>query len=81
MSHDENLRQPQKIEMYERMAHDLNNLLSAIIGFCYLLKKQTSQNVAAQDTLEELLKAATKAVEVAQGCMTFARDRSQMVCP
>ena len=52
MSNDENQRQSQEMEMYMQIAHDVNNLLTAIIGFSYLLTKQTSQNTSAQDIIE-----------------------------
>ncbi len=81
MSHDENLRQSQDMEMYNGIAHDVNNLLTAIIGFCYLLKKQTLQNAAAQDTIEDLLKAAKRAVEVAQGCVAICTGQESNIYP
>ncbi|MBF0558037.1 MAG: response regulator [Nitrospirae bacterium] len=78
---DDNMRQSQKIEVDERIVHDFNDILTAIIGFCHLLKIQTVQNRIAQDTIAELLNAARKAAEIAQGCKAIRTRQESDVNP
>jgi PAS domain S-box-containing protein len=75
------LQQVQKMEAIGRLAggiaHDFNNILAAMFGFGFLLQQDTEGNPAAQESIGEILKAATRAKELVQQILTFSRQREQ----
>ena len=75
------LRQAQKMEAIGTLAggiaHDFNNMLAAIFGYSYLLQQDTNGNAAAQENIEAILKAATRAKELVKQILTFSRQREQ----
>ena len=75
------LRQAQKMEAIGTLAggiaHDFNNILAAMFGFGHLLQQDTEGNAPAQESLAEILKAATRAKDLVQQILTFSRQREQ----
>jgi PAS domain S-box-containing protein len=75
------LFQAQKMESVGRLAggiaHDLNNVISAILGNLYLLQEEVCGRPSARESAGEILKAATRAKELVQQILTFSRRRDQ----
>jgi len=75
----ERIRQIQKIEAVGRLAggvaHDLNNLLSPIIGYCELLSQDTDLNNKSQKYLNEILNAGFRARELVHQLLAFCRKQ------
>lgn len=75
------LQQAQKMEAIGTLAggiaHDFNNILSAIFGYGSLLQQDTEGNPAAQQDIEEILKAASRAKDLVQQILTVSRQREQ----
>jgi PAS domain S-box-containing protein len=69
--------QAQKMESVGRLAggvaHDLNNFLTAIMGFGELARLGTSPSAPAADHLDKLLQAADRSRAVVSQLLTFAR--------
>jgi PAS domain S-box-containing protein len=75
------IQQAQKMEAIGTLAggiaHDFNNILASMYGYAYLLQQDTLGNAAAQDSVEEFLKATGRAKELVQQILTFSRQREQ----
>jgi PAS domain S-box-containing protein len=75
------IQQAQKMEAIGTLAggiaHDFNNILAAMFGYAYLLQQDTEGNHAAQESIDEILKAASRAKELVQQILTFSRQREQ----
>jgi len=75
---ENHLRRAQKMEAIGTLAggiaHDFNNMLGAMFGFGYLLRQDTQGNPAAQESVEEILKAAGRAKELVKQILTFSRQ-------
>ena len=61
------------------VAHDYNNLLTSIIGYCELLASSAPENNSQQDWLAEILAAANRAAALTQDLLAFSRR--QMITP
>jgi signal transduction histidine kinase len=55
------------------IAHDLNNILTAIIGFATLLGEQVPQQETALESVEEILAAADRASSLTRQLLAFGR--------
>ena len=75
----EQLGQSQKIESIGRLAggvaHDLNNLLTPIVGYADLLKREYSQNTHAVERIDHILSASEKAKRLVQQLLSFSRKQ------
>ena len=71
------LRQAQKMEAIGSLAggiaHDFNNVLYAIIGYTELSMDAVPEGSKARRNLQEVLKAADRAKDMAQQILTFSR--------
>ncbi len=78
-------RQLQKMESLGTLAggiaHDLNNLLSAILGNAELAKTKLSSDSTVQGNLQEILTAGNRAKELVKQILSFCRKVEQRVQP
>lgn len=61
------------------VAHDYNNMLTSIIGYCELLSASLEEGTRDQDWLAEILASANRAAALTQDLLAFSRK--QMVKP
>jgi PAS domain S-box-containing protein len=77
------LRQAQKMEAVGRLAggiaHDFNNLLTVIMSFSGFLEEGLANGDASPDDVEEIRKAARRAIALTRQLLTFSRK--QLVKP
>ncbi len=81
----EQLLQSQKVESIGRLAggiaHDLNNLLTPIIGYAELLKKEFDENSIGNQRVKNILLASDKAKNLIQQLLSFSRRQVLNVTP
>lgn len=77
LSIEAKLRQAQKMESLGTLAggvaHDFNNILTAIQGFASLARYDTDKTESLIDDLNEILKASQRASELVRQILTFSR--------
>jgi signal transduction histidine kinase/ActR/RegA family two-component response regulator len=77
------LYQSQKLEAVGRLsagvAHDFNNVLTAIVGFAELGKNSLQPGHALRDDLDQIVSAAQRAAELTRQMLVFAKR--QIVAP
>ena len=80
---EEQLRQSQKMETIGLfaggVAHDFNNILTAIIGFGTTAKKRLKEDNKTKTFIEEMIAGAKRAAELTRGLLAFSRK--QVICP
>lgn len=76
---EEQLRHAQRVEMVGRLAggvaHDLNNILTVIIGFSAIVKERLGRDDPAMSTIDQIYKAAERAAVLTGGMLAFSRRR------
>lgn len=74
------LRQALKMEAIGRLAggvaHDMNNMLTPILGFAELLLSDTSETDPRRADMEEISRAATRARDLTRQLLAFARKQT-----
>ncbi len=74
---EEQLRQSSKMEAVGRLAggvaHDFNNLMTAISGYAELLQGRFSAEDPARQHAEEILKSSTRATQLTRQLLAFSR--------
>lgn len=77
----EQLRQAHKMEAIGTLAggvaHDFNNILSAILGYAEILKDEVFENQEAVRDVDEVLKAGIRAKELVKQILAFSRKSEQ----
>lgn len=63
------------------IAHDFNNILTAIIGFCTLLKMKMEKNDPQQYYTDQILDLSEKAASLTSGLLTFSRKQVMKLQP
>ena len=75
------LRESQKMEAIGTLAggvaHDFNNLLAAILGNLAIAREDVGADHPAQESLQEIHRAALRARQLVQQILTFSRRQSQ----
>jgi signal transduction histidine kinase len=73
------LLQAQKLESIGRLAggvaHDFNNMLTAILGYTELIKEECPLNEDAQEYLQNVTQAADRATNLTRQLLSFARKQ------
>jgi nitrogen-specific signal transduction histidine kinase/CheY-like chemotaxis protein len=74
---EQQLRQSQQLEAVGRLAggvaHDFNNVLTAIVGFCELLAGDPTLDVSQRRDVSEIRKAADRATRLTRQLLAFSR--------
>lgn len=74
------LRQAQKMDAIGRLAggiaHDFDNLLTAIAGYCDLLLMRLEEGNRARQDIEEIRKAAFRAASLTRQLLAFSRKQT-----
>ena len=74
------LIQSQKMEAVGRLAggvaHDFNNILTAIIGYASIIDMQTEQGSFVQEQVRQILAAAERAAELTRGLLAYSRKQT-----
>ncbi len=82
---EERLQQSQKMEAIGTLAggvaHDFNNILSAILGYTELAKDDAKDYENLQKDLDEVLHGAERAKELVKQILTFSRRSDQELKP
>ena len=73
-------RQAQKIDSIGRLAggvaHDLNNMLSPILGFGQIIIDETDENHPHQELLQEIMDAGIRARDMVRQLLAFGRKQA-----
>ena len=76
---EQQLRHAQKMEsigiLAGGVAHDFNNILSAIIGYGYMAQTMLKGDITTQGYIQEMLDAANRAAELTRGLLAFSRKQ------
>ena len=76
---EELLRQAQKMEAVGQLAggvaHDFNNMLTAIRGYAELLRRDATPGTESDDALGEITSAADRAAELTRQLLAFSRKQ------
>lgn len=82
---EEQLRQAQKMEAIGRfsagIAHDLNNILSVIVGYGTIIQMKMSCADPQRDNLDQILTAADRAANLTRSLLTFSRKQELTLQP
>jgi len=73
-------RQSQKMEAMGRLAgglaHDFNNIITAIMGYCNLLAEDVGDNPLIKEEVEGILSASRRAVNLTKQLLAFSRKQA-----
>ncbi len=74
---DEHLRQAQRMEAIGRVAggvaHEVNNMMTVILGFCTFLAKSLEDGDARHQDVAQIARAAERAAEVSRQLLAYSR--------
>ena len=76
---EEQLLQAQKMEVIGQLAggvaHDFNNILTVILGYCELLKMKPILDYSINEAIEHISSAAERAAQLTHGLLAFSRKQ------
>jgi len=79
------LRHAQKMESVGQLAggvaHDFNNILTAIIGYGDLLQNRLKNDNQARNYVDQILASAERAADLTQGLLVFSRKQAVSLKP
>jgi signal transduction histidine kinase/DNA-binding response OmpR family regulator len=79
LSLESQLRQAQKMEAVGQLAggvaHDFNNILSAIFGYSHLILDKVKENDPVHQYVEEIMAASKRAADLTHGLLAFSRKQ------
>jgi PAS domain S-box-containing protein len=79
------LRYAQKMEAMGKLAggvaHDFNNVLTAIVGYGHLLRMKIGQDDPLRDHVDQILSATERAAHMTQGLLAFGKKQVTSVGP
>lgn len=79
---EERMRQGEKMEalgtLASGIAHDLNNLLTPILGYSEVAKEQTAEESELWNDLNQIFLAGTRAMELVQKLLAFSRKKPRV---
>ncbi len=82
---EEQLQQAQKMEAVGQlaggMAHDFNNILTTILGYCGLLQTELEEDDPHQLYVEEISMASEKGAQLTSGLLAFGRKQVMEMKP
>jgi PAS domain S-box-containing protein len=82
---EEQLRQSQKLESLGQIAggvaHDFNNAINAIMGFCTLAQRHVDGDSRAFHYMEDILAVSDRATNITKSLLTFSRNRNIDIKP
>jgi len=77
---EEQYRQAQKVESIGRLAggvaHDLNNLLTPVLGYAEILRKDLAPEDAKSRSVDQILNAGTRARDLVRQLLAFSRKQT-----
>ncbi|HYA31941.1 MAG TPA: PAS domain S-box protein, partial [Thermodesulfovibrionales bacterium] len=77
---EEQLRQAQKMEAIGQLAggvaHDFNNILTAIMGYAGMLQIKMDENNPLKEDVEEIISSAERASQLTQNLLAFSRKQA-----
>ncbi|HET8622461.1 MAG TPA: PAS domain S-box protein, partial [Gemmatimonadales bacterium] len=73
----EHLRQAQRMEAIGRVAggvaHEVNNMMTVILGFCTFLSRSIPDNDSRQEDVTQIARAADRAADVSRQLLAYSR--------
>lgn len=82
---EEHLRQAQKMESVGQLAggvaHDFNNILTAIVNHSYILKKRFENDKAVTENVDKILLLSQNAAKITQELLIFSRKQPLETAP
>jgi PAS domain S-box-containing protein len=74
---EEHLRQAQRMEAIGRVAggvaHEVNNMMTVILGFCTFLSRSIADDDARQEDVGQIARAADRAADVSRQLLAYSR--------
>ncbi|HYA88957.1 MAG TPA: ATP-binding protein, partial [Nitrospirota bacterium] len=82
---EEQLHHAQKMEaigtLAGSIAHDFNNILTAIIGYGYLLQNKMASDDPLRLNVDHIIESSNRAAQLTQGLLAFSRKQSIKMTP